>query len=92
VVAPSPAVHPGGYPHPMTTSEPFVPDAGDGQQHPAAADPGAGAPEPAAGTGVTDEEPDTASGPDGDDEAPDAARGPAAPTDTPFRTPVPPTD
>jgi hypothetical protein len=71
----------------MTTMEPFVPHPDD-EETVAAADPGAGAPEPAAGFGVGGEEPDRA----GSDPAEfDLAPGgdPGRP-DTPFRTPAPP--
>jgi hypothetical protein len=81
----------------MTTMEPFVPHPDDDETV-AAADPGAGAPEPAAGFGVEGEEPDRAgsngagSDPAGSDPAEfDLAPGGAADLpDTPFRTPAPP--
>ena len=66
----------------MTTAEPMLPHPDDDESI-AAADPGAGAPEPAPGFGTQGEEPDRA------DTDPGSEPG-ATVSDTPFRTPVPP--
>ena len=66
----------------MTTAEPLLPHPGDDDERVAAADPGAGAPPPAGGTGVGAEEPGTteeSAGPEDRD----------LPRDVPFRTPEP---
>jgi hypothetical protein len=52
-----------------------------------AADPGAGAPEPAAGFGIGGEDPDVV--PAGDPGPGDAEAAPPPPSETPFRTPDP---
>jgi hypothetical protein len=79
----------------MTTTDSFLPDpdsgAADGPANEiAAADPGAGAPEPAEGFGVEGEEPDRAAGDADPDTGPDDRDTGTTDTDTPFRTPVPP--
>jgi hypothetical protein len=67
----------------MTTAEPMLPHPEDDESI-AAANPGAGAPEPVAGSGTAGEEPDRAENMPGAD-------ADATASDTPFRTPVPPT-
>ncbi len=67
----------------MTTAQPFLPHPGDGDETIAAADPGAGAPPPAGGTGLGGEEPDRSDEVGGDTQPADL------PGDVPFRTPRP---
>ncbi len=64
---------------------PFSADPSD--QGIPAADPGAGAPEPAEGYGIGGEDPDVV--PAGDPSPEEAAAAPPPPSDTPFRTPDP---
>ncbi len=67
----------------MTTAQPFLPHPGDYDESIAAADPGAGAPPPAEGTGLRAEEPDRSDEVGGDTQPADL------PEDVPFRTPRP---
>lgn len=80
----------------MSMSVPFEPNLGPRDDGIPAADPGAGAPEPAPGFGIGGEEPDRPEEPDRSEEPVDeadpeadarAADGPA--DDPPFRTPDP---
>jgi hypothetical protein len=68
----------------MSMWTPMEPNLGRGDDGIPAADPGAGAPEPAEGFGVGGEEPDR---PEEDDQA--SAVDPGQRTDPPFRTPDP---
>ncbi|NEK56930.1 hypothetical protein GCU56_03470 [Geodermatophilus sabuli] len=67
----------------MSMSGPFEPNLGRGDDGIPAADPGAGAPEPAEGFGIEGEEPDRP------EEAEQPQVGAGQPADPPFRTPDP---
>jgi hypothetical protein len=73
----------------MSMMEPFMPHSATDEKI-AAADPGAGAPEPAPGFGIGGEEPDRAEQSTEDQPADDDEQAPPADDgDVPFRTPEP---
>ena len=70
-------------------SEPFEPNLPTGDEGIPAADPGAGAPEPAPGFGIGGEEPDRPEETDRREEQPSADAGGQHADPPPFRTPDP---